>query len=193
MQQAVAKFHILKVIVKHGSDRHEIGIYSENPPCVADLMRELEKKTRVPKTSIQIIFKGQRLHQNPDGILASYGIFSGSCLLMVGEKLGVNNDAVFRRILGVSKDVALVARSLGEINSEFSAIERGGYETGKLVDYLPKLNQRVYGMKQDLETFLRIVQELNVDGHQLPDVKQHQDETARTIKVNFNYLRKFFT
>ncbi len=102
---------------------------------------------------------------------------------MVGEKLGVNQDAVFRRILGVAKDVALVARSLGETNAEFTGIERGGYETRKLVDYLPKLNKRVYGMKQDLETFLRIIQELNVDGRELPDVRKHQDETARTIKV----------
>ncbi len=150
---------------------------------MADLLFELEKKTRVPKSAIQVIFKGQRLHQNPEGILGSYGIFSGSCLLMVGEKLGVNQDAVFRRILGVAKDVALVARSLGEINAEFTGIERGGYETRKLVDYLPKLNKRVYGMKQDLETFLRIIQELNVDGRELPDVRKHQDETARTIKV----------
>lgn len=182
MQQAVAKFHILRVIVSHGSDRYDIGIFSENQPCVADLLTEMEKKSRVPKSYIQIIFKGQKLHTNPAGILSTYGIFNGSKLLMVGEKLGVNQDAIFRRILGVSKDVDLIARSLSEVTGEFSGIETGGYETKKLVDYLPKLNERVYGMKQDLSTFLRIIEELKIDAVQLADIKQHQLDTMNKIK-----------
>lgn len=114
--------------------------------------------------------------------MASFGIFNGSRLLMVGEKLGVNSDAVFRRILGVSKDVTLIAKSLSELTAEFDCIEKGGFETKKLGEYLPQMNKRAYGMKQDLEVFLRIVQELNVDERQLPDVKRHQCETIKTIK-----------
>lgn len=97
--------------------------------------------------------------------------------------MGVNQDAIFRRILGVSKDVDLIARSLSEVTGEFSGIETGGYETKKLVDYLPKLNERVYGMKQDLSTFLRIIEELKIDAVQLADIKQHQLDTMNKIKV----------
>jgi hypothetical protein len=70
-----------------GSDRHEINIYSQSPPTVADLLDELEKKTRVPKSGIQIIFKGQKLHVNSKAALSQFGIFSGSRLLMVGQRV----------------------------------------------------------------------------------------------------------
>jgi hypothetical protein len=47
----------------------------------------LERKTRVPYRQIQLLFKGQKLHMNPNGPLAQFGIFSGSRVLMVGEKV----------------------------------------------------------------------------------------------------------
>lgn len=72
---------------KIGSDRHECAIYSNSPPIVEDLLNELEKKTRVPKSSIQLIFKGQKLHNMPDAQLGQFGIFSGNKLQMVGEKV----------------------------------------------------------------------------------------------------------
>ena len=64
-------------------------MYSSTPPTVGELIDELEKKTRVPKTNIQIIFKGQKLHFNPSAALQQFGIFSGSRLLMVGEKVSI--------------------------------------------------------------------------------------------------------
>ena len=80
---------------------------------------------------------------------------------------------------------------MNEIIAEFTGIETGGFETKKLVEYLPKLNQRVYGMKQDLETFLRIIEELNVNVEELADVKKHQLEAIRTIKVKMIFFIHF--
>ena len=77
--------------IKIGSDRHEISMYSQTKPTVGELIEELEKKTRVPKTNIQLIYKGQKLHFSPDAPLTQFGIFSGSRILMVGEKVNLFN------------------------------------------------------------------------------------------------------
>jgi hypothetical protein len=106
-----------------GSDRHEISLYSNNPPTVGELLNELEKKTRVPLSSIQLIFKGQKLHFNSNAPLVQFGIFSGSRILMVGEKLNATNDATFRRILGIGKDVGLVEKTLNDAVTEFTMMQ----------------------------------------------------------------------
>lgn len=95
-----SQLYVLKLEISHGSDRHDVSIYSHHPPTVDELLSELEKKTRVPKSRIQLIYKGQRLHLNRSETLKNFGIFTGSRILMVGEKLGVHDDALFRRILG---------------------------------------------------------------------------------------------
>ena len=92
---------------------------------------------------------------------------------------------MFRRILGVAKDVALIARSLDELEAEFSGIETGGFETKKLNEYLPQMSRRVFGMKQDLDVFLRIIAELQVNERELVDVKRHQCDTQNTIRVSY--------
>jgi hypothetical protein len=50
-------------------------------------MTELEKKTRVPWSNMQLLFKGQKLHLNPHSALADYGAFTGSRFTLVGEKV----------------------------------------------------------------------------------------------------------
>ncbi len=90
---------------------------------MGELLNELEKKTRVPLSSIQLIFKGQKLHFNPNAPLVQFGIFSGSRLLMVGEKLNATNDATFRRILGIGKDVGLVEKTLNDGITEFTMMQ----------------------------------------------------------------------
>ena len=62
-------------------------MYSPTPPTVGELIDELERKTRVPSSDIQIIFKGQKLHFNRSAALQQFGIFSGSRMLMVGQKV----------------------------------------------------------------------------------------------------------
>ena len=47
----------------------------------------MEKKTRVPKNNIQLIFKGQKLHSDPSTEISKFGIFSGNKLQMVGERV----------------------------------------------------------------------------------------------------------
>jgi hypothetical protein len=61
-----------------------------------ELMQELEKKTRVPWSNMTLIYKGQKLHLSPLAALEQYGIFTGSRLLLVGEK--VKSDILFNKI-----------------------------------------------------------------------------------------------
>lgn len=83
------RLYTLKLDIAHGSDRHEIALYSSNPPTVGELISELEKKTRVPYSTIQLVFKGQRLHLHPEQSLEKFGIFSGNKLQMIGEKVSL--------------------------------------------------------------------------------------------------------
>ncbi len=85
----VNKFCYINIYKWHtkGSDRHDVALYSNTPPNVNDLLNELEKKTRVPKSSIQLIFKGQKLHNELNSPLSQFGIFSGNKLQMVGERV----------------------------------------------------------------------------------------------------------
>ena len=64
-----------------------MALYTNSPATVDDLLNELEKKTRVPKSTIQLIFKGQKLHNDRSVMLSKFGIFSGNKLQMVGEKV----------------------------------------------------------------------------------------------------------
>ena len=62
-------------------------MYNREPPTVDELIIELERKTRVPKSHIQLLFKGQKLHSCGSKTLAQFGIFSGNKLLMLGERV----------------------------------------------------------------------------------------------------------
>jgi hypothetical protein len=42
---------------------------------------------------------------------------------MVGEKLNATNDATFRRILGIGKDVGLVEKTLNDGITEFTMMQ----------------------------------------------------------------------
>jgi hypothetical protein len=98
-------------------------MYSNTPPKVQELIDELEKKTRVPKDSIRVMFKGQSLTSNNNLSLAEYGIFSGSRLVMVGDRLPPKYDAIFRRILGINKDIGLIETGYKDAHDEYLLIE----------------------------------------------------------------------
>ena len=85
-------------------------------------MHELEKKTRVPVRNIKLVFKGQVL-LDVSRALSAYGVFSGSKLVMIGDKLNPIQDALFRRVLGINKDVDLIAKSLQETRTEFGIMQ----------------------------------------------------------------------
>ena len=99
-------------------------IKSNEPPTVNDLLEDLEKKTRIPLSNIQLIFKGQKLHLHRNVPLSQFGLFSGSRIVMVGEKLNSTKDAMFRRVLGINKDVGLIEKTISDTENEFSLMQQ---------------------------------------------------------------------
>jgi hypothetical protein len=77
----------LFVLITKGSDRHDVSLYKNEPPTVDDLMEELEKKTRVPKKNIQLLFRGQKLNLDPSQSLSKQGVFNGNRIVMVGDRV----------------------------------------------------------------------------------------------------------
>lgn len=120
----------------------------------------------------------------PQGALKGFGIFSGSRLLMVGERLSAPQDAVFRRVIGINKDVGLVEKGIQEVSNEFALVQSGGLERSMIKEYLPQMHQRIHGMKRDLETFKRVLSELGrADNAANSDVDRYWNETENKINV----------
>ena len=63
---------------------------------------------------------------------------------------------------------------------------KGGLDRTMIAEYVPQMHQRACGMKRDLEIFLRIVSELDIDEEELPDVKRHQHQTIKNIEVFYS-------
>lgn len=105
---------------------------------------------------------------------------------MVGERLPAQQDAIFRRILGINKDVGLIEKSLNEAANEFALIEAGSIEKTMIKEYLPQMHQRVHGMRRDLETFGRVLSEL--DSVADPDLTKYRAKTSENINVYISVL-----
>lgn len=92
-------------------------------------------------------------------------------------------DAAFRRILGIGKDVGLIEKSLNDSIREASLMENGGVERTMIKEYGPQLHQRACGMKRDFEAFLSVISELDANKLEMPeDVKKHQIQIINSIR-----------
>ena len=98
---------------------------------------------------------------------------------------------MFRRILGIGKDIGLIEKTFNSTQAEFFNMENGTIDRSLSREYLPQMHYRVCGMKKDYETFLKVINELNVDEQSMPDVKRHQNNIINQIKVM--YIFKFFS
>ncbi|CAF1456530.1 unnamed protein product [Didymodactylos carnosus] len=79
--------HFLKLQVQHGGDIHEIILpTNSNDPCVEELQQHLQNQLNIPLDVQRIMFKGQNLHDKPQGKLRKFGITNASLIRVVGRK-----------------------------------------------------------------------------------------------------------
>ncbi|CAF5068713.1 unnamed protein product [Rotaria sp. Silwood1] len=79
--------HFLKLQVQHGGDIYEMVLpTTSNDPCVEELQQHIEKQLNIPTHVQRIMFKGQNLHETPQGKLRRYGITNASLIRVVGRK-----------------------------------------------------------------------------------------------------------
>jgi hypothetical protein len=100
----------------------------------------------------------------------------------------MGDDGIFRRILGIGKDIGLIEKTFSSSLSEFALMENGTIDRSLAKEYLPQMHFRVCGMKRDYETFLRVLSELTVDARRMPDVKRHQINITNQIRVTFFFV-----
>ncbi|CAF1206135.1 unnamed protein product [Rotaria sordida] len=158
-----SRFHILHVEVSHGADRHDIHLHMERPPLVKDLMEEVERKARVMTTNQQLIFRGQRLHQNPDKELEKFGLFNGNHIMLIGEKLPQEEDSHFQRLLSIEKDIKLIDDVLELVCRDFENIKQSQQSRNKCEHFLYDLQTRTERCQTDLKTFQSVANNLNID------------------------------
>jgi hypothetical protein len=79
--------HFLKLQVQYGGDINEFILpTNSSDPTVEELQQHLEKQLNVPAHAQRITFKGQNLHEKPEGKLRRYGITNASLIRVVGRK-----------------------------------------------------------------------------------------------------------
>lgn len=79
--------HFLKLQVHFGGDVSEIVFpTNSSDPAVGELQQHIEKQFNVPVHAQRIMFKGQSLHDDPQGKLRRYGITNASVIRLVGRK-----------------------------------------------------------------------------------------------------------
>ncbi|CAF2973982.1 unnamed protein product [Rotaria socialis] len=173
-----SRFHILHVEVSHGSDRHDIHIHMERPPLVRDLMEEVENKSHVTMPNQQLIFRGQRLHQNPDAELAKFGLFNGNRIMLIGEKLAEEEDGHFQRLLTIEKDVKLIDDVLELVCRDFENIKQSQQPRSRCEHFLFDLQQRGERAQTDLKAFQSITNNLNLDTSEMHALKKRSQVAA---------------
>ena len=83
----MSKMHFLKLQVQYGGDINEFILpTSSSDPTVEELQYHLEKQLNIPTHVQRIMFKGQSLHEKPEGKLRRYGITNASLIRVVGRK-----------------------------------------------------------------------------------------------------------
>ena len=79
--------HFLKLQVQYGGDISEFILpTNSSDPTVEELQQHLEKQLNIPTHVQRIMFKGQNLHEKPEGKLRRYGITNASLIRVVGRK-----------------------------------------------------------------------------------------------------------
>lgn len=79
--------HFLKLQVQYGGDVNEIVFPTHsNDPTVEELQQYLEKQMNIPVQAQRVMFRGQNLHEKPEGKLRRYGITNASLIRVVGRK-----------------------------------------------------------------------------------------------------------
>ena len=79
--------HFLKLQIQYGGDIHEM-IFSTNSsdPTVKELQQHIEKQLNIPIHAQRIMFKGQSLHEKPEGKLRRFGLTNASLIRVIGLK-----------------------------------------------------------------------------------------------------------
>ncbi|CAF3293608.1 unnamed protein product [Rotaria socialis] len=79
--------HFLKLQIQYGGDVSELILSTNSSdPTVQELQQHIEKQLNIPAEVQRIMFKGQNLHEKPEGKLRRYGITNASLIRVVGRK-----------------------------------------------------------------------------------------------------------
>ena len=79
--------HFLKLQIQYGGDISDFLFPTESSdPKVEELQQHIEKQLNIPIHAQHVMFRGQNLHEHPQGKLRQYGITNASLLRVVGRK-----------------------------------------------------------------------------------------------------------
>lgn len=87
--------------------------------------------------------------------------------------------------MGIGKDVDLIVKSLSESENELFMMENNGIDRVMAKEYLPQVIKRTRLIKNDLQTFLNVLLEVEDEKYELiDDVRRHHSNVKQFISEN---------
>jgi hypothetical protein len=122
-------------------------------------------------------------------------------------KLNAKSDSVFRRILGVGKDLGLIEKAMNDLQNEFSALQavrfslrphnlqntqfnhaiwnpkKGSLDRTMIKEYLPQLYKRSSQMSADFKAAHNVIKEVTASLDNSEVLEGYQNELLTRIQV----------
>ncbi|XP_069177084.1 BAG family molecular chaperone regulator 1 isoform X2 [Procambarus clarkii] len=143
------------IILCHGPNKHEILVWGAM--TLGELANKIDEVTRIPHSNQKIIFKGRNLADH-DITLATYGISSGTKVMVLGKKFDPEEDANFQAVVQIDHSCTRVERTLFDIIPQVDGISGGYLESRLCGETLGRLRKQLLAVNEE---FMRLLEQLD--------------------------------
>ncbi|XP_046851967.1 uncharacterized protein LOC124445302 [Xenia sp. Carnegie-2017] len=178
----------MDLVIVHGAQKHALTLKMLNAsdePTVQSLAECVQKQLGVPIKSQKLIHKGKSL--DCSATLISYGIKSGSKIMLIGSKYTHEDDPNYKHLSKIDDTVSELHRQLGLLLQEFDGIKKGYLEEKLAEQSVKKLIKKVTGIIEENMKKIEYVDTLKVD--QL--LKMKRKNLVIKIQSNIDKADKF--
>ncbi|XP_028400664.1 centromere-associated protein E-like isoform X3 [Dendronephthya gigantea] len=155
----------LDLIVTHGPTKHAITLRAKNASgmlTVQSLAECIEKELGVPRNAQKLIHKGKSL-QDLSSMLISYGIKSGSKIMLIGSKYNLEEDPNYKQLSKIDDSVNELQKQLRILEGEFDNIKQGYLDEKFASESIKKLIKKTKGIIEENMKKIEFVDSLEVD------------------------------
>ncbi|CAB3981485.1 BAG family molecular chaperone regulator 1 [Paramuricea clavata] len=153
----------LDLIINHGPQKHAITLHANSSGVftVQSLAEYVEEQFGVPPKSQKLIHKGKSL-QEFSAKLSSYGIKSGSKIMLIGSKYALDEDPNNKQLSKIDDSVDEQQRQLGILLREFDGIKQGYLEEKLALESVNKLIKKTKGIIEENMKMIEFVDSLEI-------------------------------
>ena len=161
----------LDLIINHGVQKHKVTLRAKNlydAFTVQSLAEYVEEQLGVPCKAQKLIHKGKSL-KDLSAKLSSYGIKSGSKIMLIGSKslqhtdCSLEEDPNYKQLSKIDDSIDELQRQLEILQREFDDIKQGYLEHKLALESVKKLIKKTKGIIEDNMKKIEFVDSLDVN------------------------------